>query len=386
MKHALWLTGVVVITLVMASAPLQAQTRADSAAVLLHTAEQLRQRGEGAAARTLLAYIERHFADTPSAAHVAAIRAAVRRLPEAERSGRTELMAWGTTYGAWLGIAVPFMAGADEPAPYGLGLLSGAPAGFLAARAYANAYHPTEGQARAITFGSSWGTFQGFGWAEVLNLGQRTVRHDYCDPQWGGCEYEDTDGKVRMAAGVAGGLIGIGTGAVLAQKPITAGTAAVVTSSGMWGTWFGWTLPYIVTGVEDDALLTTTLIAGNASLLGAALLAPEWQMTESRMRLIDVGGLIGGLAGLGLTLIVQPDSDRTIIALPVIGSAVGLLAGVHLTRDHSAPEADGAGRGALLNLDGGRWALDMPDPGLTVQRVQGDLRPAAYVPLVRARF
>jgi hypothetical protein len=362
---------------------LQAQTRADSAAVLLHTAERLQQEGQQAAARALLEYIERHFAGTPAATSAVAVRGSTRRLVAAEPSGRTELMSWGATYGAWLGVAVPLIAGSDEPAAYGVGLLAGAPAGFLAARAYARARQPSRGQARAITFGGSWGTFQGFGWAEALKLGASDVTH--CDPYT--CYYEDgSDTEARVASAVIGGLAGIGTGLVLAQKPITAGTAAVTTSGGLWGTWFGWSASFVA-GAGGNAQLKSALLAGNAGLLATGLLASGLEISEPRVRLINVGGIIGGLAGVGLTLITQPDNEKTGIALPMLGSAAGLGLATHMTRDYdSGPDGGGAGLGALINRDAGRWAVTMPDATIRLERQGDGVQPAAYVPLLRARF
>jgi hypothetical protein len=362
---------------------LQAQTRADSAAVLLHTAERLQQEGQQAAARALLEYIERHFAGTPAATSAVAVRGSTRRLVAAGPSGRTELMSWGATYGAWLGVAVPLIAGSDEPAAYGVGLLAGAPAGFLAARAYARARQPSRGQARAITFGGSWGTFQGFGWAEALKLGASDVTH--CDPYT--CYHEDgSDTEARVASAVIGGLAGIGTGLVLAQKPITAGTAAVTTSGGLWGTWFGWSASFVA-GAGGNAQLKSALLAGNAGLLATGLLASGLEISEPRVRLINVGGIIGGLAGVGLTLITQPDNEKTGIALPMLGSAAGLGLATHMTRDYdSGPDGGGAGLGALINRDAGRWAVTMPDATIRLERQRDGVQPAAYVPLLRARF
>jgi hypothetical protein len=362
------------------------QTRADSAAVVLHAAEQFRIQGDAAVAHALLLYVQRHYGGTPAAGQAGQLLLAMRRMAPPERPGRTELMVWSATYGAWLGIALPLMADADEPAAYGLGLLIGAPAGFLAGRAYAMERELTEGQARAITFGGSWGTYQGFGWAEVLGLGDR--RPEWCHPQDPWCQPE-AHMPTRVAAGVAGGLAGIATGAILARKPITAGTAAAVNSAALWGTWFGWA-GGMVAGVEDRPLLTTTLLAGNAALLAAGLVAPGLELAESRVRLVSVGGLIGGLIGAGIVLIVQPDDDAVIVGIPMATSAMGLAAGVHFTRDldglGGGAAAPGGEEGALLRHDGGSWAVKLPQPQLRLQRAPDGLRPAAYVPLLRARF
>jgi hypothetical protein len=366
---------------------LHAQTRADSAAVLLNAAEQLRLRGETAAARALLELIARQYAGTPAAMEVEGMRLLLRRTPEAERSGRTELLVFGTSYGAWLGIAVPLALDSESAEAYGLGLLLGAPLGFIAAKRYADAKMPTEGQTRALTFGGSWGTFMGFALAEVLDLGGDTAV--FCPDPGGPCFEEDNGGDAQtyVAAAVAGGLLGIATGALLARKPITAGTAAAVTLGGMWGTWFGFGIAFLA-DQEDDGLLTGAMIGGNAALAGLGMVAPRWQMSESRARLISVAGLAGGLAGAGLLLITQPGGDRAPLLFPLMGSAAGLTFGALWTRERdTAGDADTGDRGALINRSGGRWAVAVPDAGLRLQRAQdGHARAAAYVPLLRARF
>ena len=97
-----------------------------------------------------------------------------------------------------------------------------------------------------------------------------------------------------------------------------------------------------------------------------------------------------GLAGVGVLLITQPDDEKVAISIPLATSAIGLGVGIHTTRDRDAAQMPGGGdgsQGALLNLDGRRWALDMPAPELRLQRGQRNEREAAaYVPLLRARF
>jgi hypothetical protein len=378
------LAGVVVaIGLLVSGVPVQGQTRADSAAVLLHAAQQLQLAGEQAAARALIDYIQRYYAGTVAAGEAARLSALVRRAPEMERSGRTELIVWGTGYGAWLGLAVPWMLGSDSPEAYGVGFLAGAPLGFVAARAYDGRYRPTEGQARAITFGGSWGTYQGLGWAEVFDLGSREYRD--CMPEGPCYFYEETETEQRVAAAVVGGLLGVGTGAVLARRPITPGTAAAVSLGALWGSWFGFAGSYIA-GLEDDELLAATLLAGNAAVVAGAVAAPRWGLTESRARLISLGGLIGGLAGVGVLLIAQPDDEKVAVAIPMATSAAGLAVGAVTTRDRFRDDAGAPGGGALLNRDRGRWALDVPHASVRLNRRDSELRAAAYVQLLRARF
>jgi hypothetical protein len=363
---------------------LRAQTRADSAAVLLNAAEALRVRGETGAARAVLDLIARQYAGTPAAAEVERMRAMLRRTPDAERSGRTEMLIFGATYGAWLGVAVPLALEADSPEAYGVGLLLGAPLGFYAAKQYADGKMPTEGQTRAVTFGGAWGTWQGVALAELLDLGRET--QTFC-PEPGVCfeEESDADASTYVAMSVAGGLLGIGTGAYLARKPITSGTAAAVTLGGMWGTWFGFGLSFLA-DQEGDELLLGTMMGGNAALVALGIVAPRWQMSEGRARLISIGGVAGGLAGAGLLLIAQPDDENVAILMPLAGSAAGLALATHWTRDRITVPDDG-GQGALINSSSGRWALDVPHASLHLRRApQGELRPAAYLPILSVRF
>jgi hypothetical protein len=243
---------------------------------------------------------------------------------------------------------------------------------------------PTEGQTRAVTFGGAWGTWQGVALAELLDLGRET--QTFC-PEPGVCfeEESDADASTYVAMSVAGGLLGIGTGAYLARKPITSGTAAAVTLGGMWGTWFGFGLSFLA-DQEGDELLLGTMMGGNAALVALGIVAPRWQMSESRARLISIGGVAGGLAGAGLLLIAQPDDENVAILMPLAGSAAGLALATHWTRDRIAVPGDG-GQGALINSSSGRWALDVPHASLRLRRApQGELRPAAYLPILSVRF
>lgn len=395
MRAARWCLALVVAAglHVVRPAAVEAQTRADTAAVLLEAVQRLRAEGETGAARALLRLIARDYAGTPAAAAVDTELAALRGMRPAERPGRTELLVWGSTYGAWLGVAVPAMLDADEEEVYGLGLLLGAPMGFLAARAYTNANPVTEGQARAITFGGTWGTWQGFGWTEVL--GRRT--HRVCpgpepsDP----CHEFDSgpSAQTRFAAAVGTGLAGIATGAWLARRPITAGTASAVSLGGMWGTWFGWGLGAIADLRERD-LWTASLVGGNAGLVAMALTAPAAQVSEARARLVSISGVIGGLAGLGLLLIVQPDDDQVSVAIPVLMSAAGLGAGLYYTRDYDeyrggrSDSEGGPGGGAALleRRPGAGWMLGAPQPAPVLRSGARHSEPAVYLPLVHVRF
>ena len=374
----------------LAGAPreLEAQTRADSAAVLLDAARRFENEARDPVARALYDLILSRFGDTPAAAAIRA-RSVTGNMP-ADNSGRTELLVWSTGYGLSLGMAVPVALGADEPSIYGLGLIAGAPAGYLAARRYLRDRSISEGQARAITFGGSWGAWQGFGLAQILLGGDcHTVRDDFGNEYCSG----DTDasGEEIMSGMILGSLAGVATGAHLARKPIDSGTATTVSFGGLWGTAFGAGIAGLA-DLDGDAALGTALAVGNAGLLGAALGQRDWQLSRSRARLISIAGVGGALVGAGTALLVQTDDEKVAILLPMLGATAGLIAGAVWTRGEDAPRMPGGGdddadAGALLEWKNGDARMGSPMLSAVRRRdSQGDYKVGIHVPLFSARF
>jgi hypothetical protein len=364
--------------------PVQGQvTRADSAAVLLDAATRLERDGRTGAARDLYAMIVDRFAGTPSADRARQLLGEEPPAPST-RSGRVELQVFSTLYGLWLGVAVPAAFGAEGSEPYGIGLLIGGPAGFLTGLGLARSREFTDGQTRAITYGGLWGSWQGFGWAEILDLGEGPdCDGDFC--------VSDGGPEERFAGTVLGGLAGIGIGIALSGRTITDGVATSATLGSLWGSWFGFSLG-IIGGQTADDLLASSLLAGNAGLVTGAVIASRTTMSRNRARLISIAGVIGGLAGGGIDLIVRPDDDDALMAIPLVGSIAGLTIGTLTTRNFDRGVSPGGDDldDALLRFDGGDWALGTPVPSLSsmTDRVGGrDVRrPALGFTLFRARF
>ncbi|MBI4543766.1 MAG: hypothetical protein HY703_01050 [Gemmatimonadetes bacterium] len=317
-------------------APAGAQvTAADSAAVLYGLAARLEAEGRAELAESLLELIRERYPLTPVAGE-ADRRLAALRAGRRDRSGRVELVVWSTLYGAWLGMAVPGALGADQAEAYGLGLLLGAPATFLLSNAYSRAHGVSEGRARAITLGGTWGTWQGFGWGEVLDLGeeQHCTQGGFNQPEY--C-YTETSTAARFASMIAGGLAGIAAGGLAARsREISPGTATVVNFGALWGSWYGLASGIVLDAEQgndgDDRLLAWTLAGGNLGLLATALLAPRWQLSRGRARLISIAGVAGLVAGFGLDLLLTVDDETAAFLIPMATSAAGLAAGASWTR------------------------------------------------------
>lgn len=392
--HACFL--VVLSAAVLAPAASSAQvTAADSAAVLVETAGRFQSEGRPDVARALYRYVTEHFPGTPAALRA---RALLSRVTDegTPGGGRVELEVFGTLYGLWLGIAVPGAFGAENPEPYGVGLLVGGPVGFLSGRALAGSRDMTEGQARAITLGGMWGSWQGGGWAEVLDLGETTecVIPDQLPgdpiPPDGYCYESGNTSEETFASMIVGGVAGIATGAVLSRRNITPGVATTVNFGALWGTWFGFAAGYLA-NQDGDALLASTLLGGDAGLLSMALAAPRWNPSRARARLVSIYGVMGGLGGLGLTLLTRPDDDKVGVGVTLAASALGLAIGIGTTRD--ADDDRGANAppdGALLGFKDGSWSFDAPLPYPVLVKRPGprgmERRAALGLTLLSARF
>jgi len=350
-------------------------TRADSAAILLDAAQRLDAEGKRAAADAVLDHILRRFGDTPAAAKARTHLAG--RAAEPERSGRLELLAWGALDGAWLGLAVPAALGASGTTAYGIGMIVGGPIGFLVSKAYADAARPTLGQARAITFAFTWGSWQAIGWTAALTTG-------------------GLSSETAFTSMVAGGLGGAAFAALYGRhRTVPVGVMTAASHAAYWGTWFG-LMGWPLLDLEDDMGLRFVLAAGDAGLLIAALTAPR-DITPGRVWLTTAAGVAGIVVGGGLDLLLQPSDDKVAIAIPTATSAIGLLAGVALAKGaervrsarapgRTAPEAP-----ALLQVDDAGIHLGLPAPAPTLVPV-GERGPrrlyrtAVAVPLFRATF
>jgi hypothetical protein len=357
--------------------PVRAQaTRADSAAMLLDTAHRLEAQGSRAAVSALLEEILRRFGDTPAADEARRWRAA--RPAEPERNGRLELIAWSTLYGIELGVFIPGSMDVQNGTVYGLGLVIGGPAGYYGARAYADANHPTLGQARAMTFGFRWGEWQAAGWYGTLA--------------------NNVTAPGTFTALVIGGVGGMTAAAVYGKHhAITAGAAASASQGAYWGSWFG-LVADVLFDIDGLSGTKVMLLAGDAGMVGGVLAAPR-EITDGQVWMTSALGLAGMAMGGGVDLIIQPSSGKVAIAIPAIGSAVGLAMGFAQARaaEHGTPAGGaGGGRGAapgmaLLEWDSGGPRIGAPlvSPSLVPVGERGPrriYRPALSVPLFHATF
>ena len=323
----------------------------EAASVLLRTAIDFEEQGEWDIARALFVHITERYPGT-RAAEEALERLSLNGSSGIDRVSRLELPVFGTLYGLWLGVAVPTALGADDSEAYGAGLLAGVPLGLFSSLAAQRSQQYTEGQARAITWGGTWGTWQGLGWTEFLGIGQQEVCSNF------GCYETDENTEEVFTSMIIGGLAGIATGAFIARKPVRSGVASAAQGGSTWGSIYGAMAAEILdsdSGGDNDGVLLTSLLAGNAGLLAGEMLGSAYDVSRPRVRLINLGALGGGLVGLGVDLLTDP-GDNAAITIPLVSSVAGLAIATVATRGMDRARRDmpdRGGDGALLGYSDG---------------------------------
>lgn len=235
-------------------------------------------------------------------------RVLIHNLSAGRGEGANDLRLFGGYYGLWLGFALPLSLGADSPEPYGAGLITGGPTGYFLASKYTETHAISEGNATMISLGGNFGAWQGMGWAGAVHA----------------------DGQNVVGTGVACGLLGIGAAAMMTSRhDFGEGHAALTESAMSWGAWFGLVEAGISNSDFEDDVLYKTLIGSAGLTLATGIFAKDIVMTEKQVRFVNLGGILGSVMGMGLTMIIQPDDGS--VAWGIIGGcgAAGLVMGLN---------------------------------------------------------
>lgn len=265
------------------------------------------------------------FPDAPAGRRAAALLDDVRSLrsdpqalvwdyPPKQGDGSNDLKLFGGYYGLWLGLAVPLAMESESAGAYGAALIAGGPVGYATASWACRRWVISEGQATMIELGGNLGTWQGLGWA---------------------AQGDGDDGSV-VSAGVLTGLAGIGAGAWLSSKyEFTEGHAALTAAAAPWGAWYGLVAATLSEDEFDDGWdpHRSMMLGADLAVLGVGLAARGAEMSEKRVRLINLAGVMGSVMGLGVNLMIQPDDEDAVMSIVGIGGALGLAAGFRLTRN-----------------------------------------------------
>lgn len=245
---------------------------------------------------------------------------APRTQPKTTGTARAELVFFQTLNGLSLGLELCAAADCRDARPWALAALGGAGAG-LGISLYASRHGIAPGLARALTTGTEWGAFNG------LMVGASTNSSYYGS---------DEDEHLALSL-LLGQILGMGAGGALYSvlTPST-GQVSLTSSGGLWATAAaGLVLLMVADDVDDSAVFWTLMAAGDLGLIAGAALASVAPMSASRVLLIDAGGLVGTLGGVGMSVLLQGD-DATpggVGALGLVGLAAGLSLTWYATRD-----------------------------------------------------
>jgi hypothetical protein len=228
-----------------------------------------------------------------------------------DRGGFTDLMIFAGYYGLWFGIATPIAIAGDDASAEAIaaGSILGPGLSLVLAIALTSGKSITKADADMISMGGWFGTWQGLGWAS----------------------YGDLDGENSLQLGLAGGLAGIAFSSVFtsAVEP-SEGYASLMSSSVWWGAWLGFVAA--AAGDADDPL-PASLIGSDVLFVGTALAAENTGMTEKRVRLINLGGVLGAFAGSGLCVLGHIEDSRAVAGVIGLTSLIGAGVAVAKTGD-----------------------------------------------------
>ena len=268
---------------------------------------------------------------------------------------RASLVGFGTLFTTWVGVGTLILADADEAVPYGLVLIAGPLSGLFGSLSLTRESELSDGQASLMTLGGTWGIWQAVGAANLADAGD----------------------KLTVGASMAGGAIGLALASgIVRDRHISPGDATLINFGGIWGTWFsicGAMAARDRSSDSSDFVLSSAMMGGNVGLTTMAVWSTKLNMSRARARLINIGGIVGTLYGLGANILLEFTSDdRTFWSLMGIGSVVGLTAGAYFTRNYDTEEGYFTDGGVgLLNLEPveSRWNLSLPT--ITVSPISG---------------
>lgn len=276
-------------------------------------------KGDLDGAHTGLAELVKRWPDHPASARaqalLAVVAARVQRANDPDRPSkvaRGELVFWQTVGGISLGAngcQLLDCSTARETAAVYMATVGGS----LALSLVATRRGIRNGEAQLYNSAQTWGAWNGL----LLNDGFA----------------EDRDEAAVAIATQLGGL-GAGIGLWQVWRP-TAGDVALTNTFLVWGTVL--TLWGHLSADEAPAL-RTIVIAGDVAIVAGALVSRQVKMSRGRTLLIDVGGILGTMAGGLVAVGTESSGSEASVGVPfLLGTAVGLGIAAAATQNWDAP-------------------------------------------------
>ena len=292
-------------------------------------------------------------------------------------TSKVSLVGFGTLFTTWLGVGTLILAEADEPAPYGLALIAGPLSGLAGSMNLTENLKLSDGGASLINLGGAWGIWQATGAAIIA----------------------DADEKGVVGASMAGGIIGLAlSGSIVNGRDISPGDATMINFGGIWGTWFALCGAMAADVEDEDNLLASAMIGGDTGLLTMAILSPKLNMSRARAHLINIGGIVGTLYGIGTNVLLEIDTKRNFWGVMGVGGVLGLVAGAYFTRNYDVEKGyfathEGLNHAAsvgLLSIESNKRRWNLPVPTADISNLNNPLLKTPelqlQMPLVSIKF
>ncbi len=234
---------------------------------------------------------------------------------------RGELVGAQTLHGIVIGGEICMILECNDGRAVVAALLVGGGVGLTASLLYDSDKGMTPGHAAALNSGTVWGAWQGGALVGIL------------EP-----DSAPSVGAILLVSQLGG----LGLGEVIHQtlEP-TAGDVSMATSAGFWtGALSLFGLAANEFDADSQTTFATILIASDLGLLAGAVASKYYPMTRSRTLVVDAGGILGALVGMGVPFLIQNEDSSavSIFGGAIVGTVAGLSTSYYLTRNWDAPE------------------------------------------------
>jgi hypothetical protein len=252
------------------------------------------------------------------------------------RGARAELAGFQTLHGIAVGSELCILAECNSAgAVFGVVLLGGT-VGLVASLAAGDAVTP--GQRGLLNSGTAWGAVN----ATLVLLATQP------------------DDPSSYAGGLlVGQIAGLGFGAALAHRGITAGQVALANSGGEWaGILAGLSMAAIGGDQDGRQVAGVLLVAVDLGIVGGAVLASHLpEVSRAQTLVIDAAGILGAVGGGSIGTVISGNaSDRTTPGLAAVGAVIGLGAAAYLTRNWSEGSGSSSLQSYVMPVERGRGA------------------------------
>lgn len=255
------------------------------------------------------------------------------------RGGRemVELYVTEITFGVYAGAYLAYLMGGDDETLLGtLPILGGLGAGLTVW-----ALDAEPGMRAGVPSAISTGTWLGF-FDGLLAYAAFQSDFETCTPSGGCSANDDAILSLLFTSTVLGTAVGAGVG--YGMRP-TVGDNRLVLSGGIWGAWLMGMLALASQPDSSETAWQMVFVGYNVGIAASILATAAVDMTEGRVWLLNLGLILGAMAGAIVPAMIvggrdDREVDEPVVAATVgVGSAAGLILALILTgnRDQAAP-------------------------------------------------